>query len=192
MVKNPNHPRSGSKTTVDPIRDLDAIKAIKKNLSGNAMYYCLFTIGLNTALRASDLCRLTAGDVRDKKVVDIKEKKTSKIRKIDLNNKCVDSIKKLLASRPYRDDEQLFYGQRGGIKPNSINKLVKAWTDAVNLSGNFGSHSLRKSWGYHQFVNYKIPLHLLMIAFNHSSERQTSAYIGVQPNEIADIYKNEL
>lgn len=69
---------------VQPIRDKKQIEAIKKYLRGsNLRDYCLFTLGINSALRVSDLLKLKISDILDekKKVKDriqIKEKKTGK------------------------------------------------------------------------------------------------------------------
>jgi hypothetical protein len=67
--KNPNHPPKGSTIRVDPIRKLKDIKAIKKLLHDKPRDLCLFTMGINTNLRASDLLRITAGMVRHLKLV---------------------------------------------------------------------------------------------------------------------------
>jgi len=32
----------------------------------------------------------------------------------------------------------------------AVNQLIKKWTLAINLKGNYGAHSLRKTWGYIQ------------------------------------------
>ena len=53
---NPNAPKKGSKIKVEPIRDLKDIQTIKKLLSDNPLHSCLFIVGINTNLRASDLC----------------------------------------------------------------------------------------------------------------------------------------
>jgi len=193
--KNPNHPKKGSSISVEPIRDLGKIEDIKKMLVKNPMYYCLFVLGINTNLRASDLVNLTAGQVRDIKPmqdVKLKEQKTGKQRCITLNGNCAMAINNLLAQREYKDNGPLLWGQRGKIRANSINRLVKTWCKAVGLKGNYGSHSLRKTFGYHQFNTFKVNLPLLMISFNHSSQRQTCDYLGIQPEELKSIYANEL
>ena len=55
MQNNPNHPKKGSSIKVDPIKSLKDIKAIKKLLHDKPRDLCLFTLGINTNLRASDL-----------------------------------------------------------------------------------------------------------------------------------------
>src|SRR3990172_6636700 len=63
-VKNPNHPKKGSRITVDPIRRLEDIKAIKSILSDKPRDLLLFAMGVNSGLRAGDLLRLKVKDVR--------------------------------------------------------------------------------------------------------------------------------
>lgn len=193
--RNPNHPKAGSRIKVEPIRNIKDIKAIKKLLADNPRNLALFTLGINTNLRASDLLRIPAGQVRGLKPMDeleLKEKKTGKVRRITLNKSCIDAIRSLLASRPYQDDETLFRGQRGPLTVPSVNRLVKKWCAAINLRGNYGSHTLRKTFGYHQRVTFGVGLPELMVCFNHSSQRQTLDYLCVQPEEVKSIYANEL
>ena len=192
---NGNHPKAGSKIKVDPIRDVKDIKAIRKMLNGNLMYQALFTMGINTNLRASDLLKITAGQVRGVRPleeIEIREQKTGKIRRISLNKACVEAIRDLLASGDWRDDEPLFRGQRGPLTVSSVHRLVKGWCKAIHLKGNYGSHTLRKTWGYHQRVSFGVGMPELMTCFNHATQAQTLAYLCVQPDEIRNIYANEL
>jgi integrase len=197
-MQNPNHPKKGSTITVDPIRTIKDIKAIKSMLSDRPRDLCLFTLGINTNLRASDLLGLTVGEVRNLKPGDeltLKEKKTGKHRRITLNKAVVASIQSLLGSQLHAgsdDDTPLFSGQRGCLTVPSVNRLVKQWCRAINLKGNYGSHSLRKTFGYHQRVTFGRGIPELMVVFNHSTQRQTLDYLCIQPEEVKSIYLNEL
>ena len=171
------------------------IKAIKKLLADNPRDLCLFTLGINTNLRASDLINLRVGQLRGLKPMDeleLNEKKTKKPRRITLNKTCIKVIQTLLASKPFKDDDYLFKSQRGVLIVPSVNRLVKQWCGAINLRGNYGSHTLRKTWGYHQRVTFGVGLPELMVCFNHSTQKQTLDYLCVQPEEIKDVYSNEL
>ena len=192
MSNNPNHPRKGSTIKVEPIRHLKDIKAIKRLLQDSPRDFCLFTLGINTNLRASDLLAITAGMVRNEEELVLKEKKTGKERRITLNTITQKAIQRLLDSREYDDDDRLFQGQRGPLTVPTVNRLVKAWCKAINLKGNYGSHTLRKTFGYHQRVTFGRGLPELMTVFNHSTQKQTLDYLCVQPEEIKDIYLNEL
>jgi integrase len=97
-----------------------------------------------------------------------------------------------LASKEYSDKGYLFTGQRGVLTVPTVNQKVKSWCRAINLKGNFGSHSLRKTWGYHQRVTFGTDLPRLMVCFNHSTQKQTLDYLCIQPQEIRDVYENEL
>ena len=189
--QNTNHPKKGSQIKVEPIRKLKDIKAIKKILAGKPRDLGLFVMGINTNLRASDLLRITAGSVRHLQPGDtliLKEKKTGKARVITLNNAVVTAVQELLNSREYRDKDKLFYSQRGTLTIPSVNRLVKEWCAVINLPGNYGSHTLRKTFGYHQRVQLNTDMPSLMIMFNHSTQKQTLDYLCIQAEEIKDAY----
>lgn len=192
---NVNHPAAGSKFTIEPIvhkKDIEAIKAI---LATNPRDLALFTIGINTNLRASDLVRLTVGQVQHIKAGDdleITEKKTGKKRRITLNKACTAAIQSLLAfMKPIKPEGKLFQGQRNdSITAIYVNHLVKKWTAAINLPGRYGAHTLRKTWGYHQRVTFGVDIPTLMTCFNHSTQKQTLDYLCVQDAEIKSVYEN--
>lgn len=191
--ENFNHPKKNDSIKVEPITELKDIALIKKFLAGKPRDLCLFTLGINTNLRASDLIRITARQVRNKQLGDeleLKEKKTGKVRRITLNGAVIASIQALLASRGYEDHEPLLVSQRGGkaLTVQSVNRLVKNWCRMINLKGNYGSHTLRKTFGYMQRTQRKTGIPELMALFNHSSQRQTMDYLCIQPEELRDAY----
>jgi integrase len=190
---NPNHPRKGSRIKVDPIRDIKSIQEIKELLEGNVLYLCFFVLGINTNLRASDLLNIKVAQVRNLSPMGelvLKEQKTGKERRISLNKACVESIQRVLFTNDHR--EYLFTGQRGVLTVPTVSGLVKRWCRQVGLKGNYGAHTLRKTWAYQQYSNFGIAVPVLMQCLNHSSERQTLTYIGIQPEEIREVYANEL
>jgi len=193
--QNYNRPAPGSQIRVEPIKSLKDIETIKKLLSDNPLYSALFTIGINTNLRASDLLSIKVSQVRGLKPMDeltLAEKKTGNQRRISLNKTCIDAIKELLATRPYQDNDYLFIGQRGLLTVAAVNQLVKKWCKSINLKGNFGSHTLRKTFGYIQRTHFGHSLPELMEVFGHATQRQTLTYLCVQPEEIKKIYANEI
>ena len=191
--QNFNAPKKGDQTKVEPIRKLRDIRSIKKILKDNPRDFTLFIVGINTNLRASDLCRITVGMVKDLKVGDefvLIEKKTGKERRINLNDECVKAIQKLIQSsnEPRSDDSQLFRGRQGVIKTTGVNYLVKKWCRTINLKGRYGSHTLRKTFGYQMRVQHKVSIPILMTMFNHNSQKQTLDYLCVQPDELKEVY----
>ncbi len=194
--ENMNRPKQGDQIKVEPIKSLKDIRSIKKLLAGNPRDLCLFTLGINTNLRASDLLRIKAGQVRGLQPLDeieIREKKTGKVRRISLNRAVIEAVNCLLSSDEYNDKDYLFKSQRGAVLTvPSVNRLVKQWCQNINLKGNYGSHTLRKTFGYHMRVTFGVGLPELMVTFNHSTQRQTLEYLCIQPEEIKGIYANEL
>ena len=69
---------------------------------------------------------------------------------------------------------------------------MKGWCRSINLEGNYGSHTMRKTFGFHQRTAYGIGIEILMEAFNHSSPKQTKDYLGIGNNEVFEVFMNEI
>ncbi|MGK7874022.1 MAG: tyrosine-type recombinase/integrase [Xenococcaceae cyanobacterium] len=167
---------------------------IKTNLADNPRNLCLFVLGINTGLRASELLSIRVFQVRHLKHSDtfeIKQPKTQKYRRVAVNGKVVKVVRNLLTARSLSDEDFLFLGQRGVLTVSTVSNLVKRWCRDVRLKGNYGSHTLRKTWGYWQRKN-GAPLPLLMEAFGHASQKQTLDYLCIQAEEITQLYTLEL
>ena len=203
-IKNPNHPLKGSSIRVDPIRDLAALEAIKKNLAHKPRDLCLFTLGINTGYRANELLALTVGHVAQVKPggrVTLKQSKTGQYRTVYLNRTCINAVQYWLEIHPNahattplflsRKKHRLRHGLKA-LNVSTVSVMVKQWCQAADLIGNYGSHSLRKTWGYHQRTLNNTSLALLMKAFGHASESQTMDYIGIEDEEIRKLYEMEL
>lgn len=210
-----NHPKVGDKIKVEPIKEQKDIKAIKRLLVDKPRDLAIFTLGINTNLRASDLLKITVGHVRHLQPgehFNLREQKTGKDKSITVNKTVHEAIKALLATMLDAQDSDLLFQSRKGKQRKAIeikggkvrqpvvgeisvpylNGLVKGWCDEINLKGNFGSHTLRKTFGYmHRTIN-KTDLPTLMHMFNHSSQKQTLEYLCIQPEEIRDAYLFEL
>jgi len=189
--QNSNRPAPGSSIRVEPIRERAAIKRIKAHLADQPRNLCLFVLGINTAFRASDLLRIRVSDVRHlngSKDIELREKKTGKLRRVTLNNSALAAVGNYLASVKLADDDMLFTGKRGPLTVPTVTALVKRWCREAGLRGNYGSHTLRKTWGYWQRTANHTPVPLLMEAFGHSTQRQTLQYLGIQDEEIRDVY----
>ena len=193
--QNPNHPTAGSTTKVEPIRDKRAISRIKKVLADRPRDLCLFTLGINTAYRANELLSIKVRQVRSLNVGDVlelKQSKTHKYRPVTLNGMAISVIQSWLENSQLQDEDNLFAGQRGCLTVTTVSTMVKTWCQDVGLKGNYGSHTLRKTWGYWQRTERGTAIPLLMEAFGHATQRQTLAYLGIQSDEIAQIYELEL
>lgn len=188
---------------VEPIKELEAIAHIKRNLSDHPRNLAMFVLGINTNLRASDLLKITLGDVRGVQVGQSfsigKEKKTGKGRLLTMNKSVYETVRNLLElySPNAPDSDLLFQSRKSGKEGKKIavatfSTMVKGWCRDAKLKGNYGSHTLRKTFGYmHRTIN-KTDLPTLMQMFNHSSQKQTLDYLCIQPDEIKAAYMFEL
>jgi len=195
IIQQKNHPKKGSRIKVDPIRRISHVKSISKYLTDKPRDQLLFIMGVNNGLRSGDLLRLKVNQIKDLKsgeYLEIKEGKTGKENILVINKAVYKAIRNYMEKLKPNDDDYLFKGQRGQLRPETIHAMVKSWCRVIKLKGNYGSHTLRKTWGYHQRVTFGVDLPRLMVCFNHATQRQTLDYLCVQPEEIKDVYENEL
>jgi integrase len=195
--RNANHPKKGDRVTVDPIRDIRDVKAISTLTKDKPRDHLLFVMGVNNGLRAGDLLRLKVRDVRDMKVGDtltIKESKTQKDNVLVVNKIVHRALREYL-DRVQPDDEDFVFASRKGkgpLRSQAVSKLVKKWTRDVNLKGNFGAHTLRKTWGYQQRTLHGVGFEIICKRYNHSSPAITMRYLGIRDKEVHSTLMNEI
>ena len=193
---NPNHPKKGSSITVDPIRSGKDIKKVKRLLKDNARDLLLFTMGINNGLRISDLLKLKVGDVRDietGQTLKINETKTGKMNILMINKSVHKVLKQYLEGVKPLDEDYLFQSRNGKNKPLSreaVNKMIKEWTKSLKV--NYGTHTLRKTFGYIQRTKYGVSFEVLCKRFGHSSPAITMRYLGIDDKEVAGILLHEI
>ena len=199
MLKNKNHPAKGSTIKVEPIREEKNIKSIKRLLADKPRDLAVFVLGINTNLRASDLLRITIGHVLHVKPGEqfsIREKKTGKLRSITLNQTVFAAFQALLNTLDTPNTAGYLFQSRnnngGKLSEGYLNKLVKEWCREINMRGNYGSHTLRKTFGYIHRTKFHTDIPTLMTIFNHASQKETLSYLCIQPGEVQDAYLKEI
>ncbi len=170
---------------VQPIRNKRDIAAMKKALHGRDLL--LFTLGINTLLRISDLLTLKAEDVSGTHI-EIRESKTGKHKRIKLNDAARKAIRELAPPTGW-----LFPSRKGDrhiSRVQAYRVLNKAAERAgiIERVGAFGCHSLRKTGAYHAYKN-GMDLALVMRMLNHSSEKETLRYIGITQHSTDHAYE---
>lgn len=185
--------------TVEPIRDPRKIVAIKKMLKGeeDPRNYLLFTLGINVALRISDLLQLKVGDVLDeqgniRESFYVREQKTGKEKRVKLNEPAKEALEYYFKRKhPTDPDTPLFESpQRPGyaLHRNAVYRLINRWCrDAGLTSGRYGTHTLRKTWGYQARKYHGVPIELIQAKLGHSSPKITRRYIGITADEIGAV-----
>lgn len=185
--------------SVDPIREEKKIQAMKKYLlgSGNLRNYAMVVLGLNTALRISDILDVTWKKIYDfnnekfREEVNLTEMKTKKSKKLKLNKTATEALTLYFNSlnNPGMDD-YVFMSREGENKPitrQMAYDIIKDAADAVGIKGNIACHSLRKTFGYWS-AKKGVPIHILMALYNHSSERTTKIYLGITQDDLNEVY----
>jgi integrase len=189
---------------VEPIKSTKDINKVKTYLRGkeNLRDYMLFCVGINIGLRAGDLLQLRISDVIDssgklKESVVITEEKTNKRREFTLNNSAKAAINEYLDSlKTYAADDYLFSSRKGSgsLTVESTHKIIKTTLRELNIKGNYGTHTLRKTFAYHTYINNikdnPSILETLQKVLNHSSSSVTLRYIGITKEVITDLYAN--
>lgn len=181
--------------TVEPIRNPKKIMAIKNLLKvkNNPRDYLLFTLGVNFALRISDLLSLKVNDVLDKngEVVNhifIREKKTKKEKKIRINKVSKEALNFYFSKMPAIDPEQYLFTSNSGRQLDRIRvwQMIKNWTEQVESKGRYGTHTLRKTWGY-MARKQGIAIEVIQQKLGHRSASVTRRYIGITQDEVNKV-----
>ena len=176
-------------TTVEPIRSKKDIEKVEKLLAKQSKRdLLLFNIGTNCGLRISDILRLNVSDVRNKAYIQIVEKKTGKFKKFPINAKLKPLIDEFVKGR--RDKEPLFLSHwKHRLDRSTAYYMIKDACKRAGLEEKIGTHSLRKTFGYHHYKQFK-DIVILQKIFNHSSPQITMRYIGIEQDQIDDSCKN--
>jgi integrase len=180
-----------SELTVDPLRTLGAVAAVKELLRDRPRDLLLFSLGINSALRAGDLLRITVNGVRQAtcgETFKVREKRSGELAQVFLHPGLWAALQRHLAqlAPPPPPAEMYLFASQPGWTPLTVQRLdglVREWTAAVGLQGRFGAHSLRKTFGYLQRTVYGVGFDVLAERFRHPSPQVTMRYLGLSPGD---------
>lgn len=211
--KKPNNCKTGERQTVYPIKTHKDIIAMANWLyeHKNNKYVLAFTLGINLGLRANELLDLKMNQVfsPDGSVrliedeedtsdgIDIYQSKTKKHRTVFLNAACKDALEWAFPIKgAYLHSEGYLFPSRegGAIQVGTFRKVLKEAASACGLKQNIGTHTCRKTWGWHQYKynseKANLDITMLQRAFGHSSPEVTLRYLGITDEEDKALYKN--
>lgn len=214
IKQTPCNAKKGVPHEVYPIKDKAQVKAIEqyfrdKYNSANGINrrkvafrnLMMWVIGINLGLRASDLLELRWGDLLylDGTYKDgsrKNEQKTDKFKTFWFNQYVVNIIKEYTDEfHPCTDlDLHVFKSPEGGsIEVRTASKILKGATEACGIKTNVGTHTMRKTFGYHWYNGHRDDVNALthlQRLFNHSSPQVTLAYIGIEDEESKQYYND--
>lgn len=211
---------------VEPIRNkVDVKRAIdylekKVNDSRNKrpdIYFAnrrnllLFQVGINVGLRVSDLTKLTwghflANDMETFLTINNKkEKKTGKLKVIVPNAMIKSAIIEYLndCEELPKPTDFMFSNSKTGknISQSTVERCVKDIANELGFFGEYNTHSLRKTYAYHLFMNLEqqgnpLALEIVQHSLNHKNQSTTLRYLGItnenkikQAESLADYWE---
>lgn len=198
--------------TSEPIKKIEDIERISEYLIENKRYRdnMLFIVGINFGLRVSDLLQLRFSNLINsdntfKRTFPILEKKTRNTRKIKknryitINDSVIEAVTLYLKNtKGCKLSDYMFKGesnrcgnQNKPMSRMSVDRMLKGLVTEVGLENKMATHTLRKTFAYHQMLmsnNDPRKLLLLQKMFGHSTSAQTLDYIGITGEEIEQAY----
>lgn len=185
----------------EPIRSLHDIQKIKEYLLSQERWrdYVLITLGLNTALRISDLLALQWKDVYNFHSnsfyhhIYIIEKKTKKKNMVSINNNILNALN--LLKNHLNDVSDTDYIIKSRISPNRpIHRsrayaIIRDLAEEIGIEGHISCHSLRKTFGYQAWKNGYSPA-IIMEIYNHSSLQVTRRYLSINQDDKDQVFMN--
>ena len=174
---------------VQPIRDTELVNAISDYIKERFgfKYQVMYEIGINTGLRISDILSLQFWQVRGKEEIHIHETKTHKAKIVYINGRLAPILDKWCNQHTARGDNArpLIYQKRRPTKPVSRMYAYRVLSQAAREFGldNIGTHTLRKTYGYHYYKRTK-DICILQKLFNHSDPGITMRYIGIIQDDL--------
>jgi integrase len=175
--------------TVQPIREIDKIEAMKAELLKSSYRdYLLFLCGINLGRRIGDLLNFKVSDLKNKEHLEIKEQKTGKTIPLAINETLQNAVNSFTDNM--QGNEYLFQSRNGQNKPITRIQAYRILNTAAAKCGieNIGTHTMRKTFGYH-FYQRTHDIATLMQLFGHSSPAITLRYIGINQDMLDKAMK---
>jgi integrase len=183
---------------VQPIRDKQQINEMKKVLKASSLRnYCLFTLGINSGLRVSDLLKLRVSDVIDRGIIKeriyIREKKTNKVKDFPISGAAKKALSEYLNDRNnYSSEEPLFISRKkhagkASLQREQAYKVLNSAAKSIGIKDRIGTHTLRKTFGYHAYHS-GVDITMILKLLNHSTPSTILRYIGITQDDMDDVY----
>jgi len=181
----------------------DQVGALKHLLEAerNSRDLVLLSTGIDTMLRASDLLKLTVGDVMNfqgqmKDEVQLHQQKTKEGATVGLSPYTQGKLKQWITESLKNLNDFLFTGIRGSknqrISTRQYQRLVKRWVSLLRLNpDDYSTHSIRRtkaSLVYEVTRNAEVVRELL----GQKSIASTSHYLGIDRKKALDVARGIL
>ncbi|WP_404452087.1 tyrosine-type recombinase/integrase [Virgibacillus necropolis] len=170
------------------LKDVKQINSMKRYLKKRSERdYVLFVFGINTGLKITEMLDLMVGDVLEKEdqikdfcLLPYKESN----KEVYLNQKVKKAILHYIQSSHLNSEDYLFQSSNSQkpITRQQAYRIIHHAAKAVNIEGNIGTNSMRKTFGLHAYKR-GVAISLLQKHFNHSTPSETRKYLGISKDE---------
>lgn len=156
---------------------------------GNPMHICIIELLLQTGLRVCELVGIRLSDINtgERKGTLAVIGKGNVKRTLPLNKDARKSVERYLLERPDVDEDYLLIGQRGALKRNAINLILKHYGDRLNIK--VTPHMARHTLG-HTLVRQNVEITTIQQIFGHSNIQTTSIYTVTTDKEVEHALEN--
>jgi len=210
--------------TVQPIKNITQLHKMESLLKQKSeRNYMLLRLGCYSGLRISDIIKLKVKDLRNKDYFILQENKTGKPKKLliqpelkkEINHyiKNMDDEDYIIPSQKYNNTIEIKNPNKqykannedryitipntssnSPIQRMQAYRIINQAARKVGIKDDIGTHSMRKTFGYHFYMKNKDkanfdPISILQIIFNHSSRNTTLRYIGIMQENIDDMMR---
>jgi len=173
---------------VEPIRSKEDIERIINFFDSKNWhkYAVIFKLGVNSGLRISDILGLHVKDVKGRNDIVLREQKTGKSKKFPLKPELQEMLNDWIGDK--LDEDWMFEGRKNKkLDRSQVYRRINDAIEALKIDANVGTHTLRKTFGYHHYRQFH-DITLLQTIFNHTSPEVTKRYIGITQDEIDNTY----
>ena len=174
---------------VEPIKDIEKINEIKQLLKQQSERdYLFFVIGINTGIRISDLLNIKVEDIWDGKIVKeflyVTDPKTNQVYTFYLNTMVKVALENYLSQNEFQQTNFLFKSKKNDlpITRQQAYRIINKVAKQVGIQEKIGTHTLRKTFGYHAYRK-GIAISILKSIFNHVTSSETLRYIGIDKHD---------
>lgn len=174
---------------VDPIREIKQIDAMKGILLQHSQRDLLFfVLGINTGIKINELLFLKVEDVWDgtkmKEFLLINNEQGEEKQAYYLNNRVKVVLHTYLGQGEFEHDDYLFKSKKNNqpITRQQAYRIIHNAAVEAGVTGNIGTHTLRKTFGYHA-LQKGIAISIIMSIYHHQSPAETLRYLGIEKYE---------
>lgn len=188
----------------------ETVVTIRKKLATRATLQdqLLFSLAIDSMLRAGDIVRLTASDVCDRRgrALEnpvIRQSKTSRPVILDLSPTTRQLIERHVQAEGLKGDDLLFSAKDRAaqarqatsgvpvpLSVRTVERKVKAWADLGGYTDvtTFSAHSLRKTRAAHVYSQTK-DIATVSRLLGHASVQHTDRYLGITSQAAVKVAK---